>query len=162
MNNEYIKVGMADYKIGTGDDVLVTLGLGSCVGIVLYDKFKRIGGMAHIMLPSSKEIKNNANKAKFADTALEEMLYEIVKMGAIKGRIIAKIAGGAQMFSIAAKGTTLNIGQRNVDAVKEKLGELRIPIIAEDTLGNYGRTIEFSCSNGDLKIRSVGKGTKII
>jgi len=90
MNNEYIKVGMADFKIGAGDDVLVTLGLGSCVGIVLYDKFKRIGGMAHIMLPSSKEIRNNANRAKFADTALDEMLFEIVKKRSHQGQDYCK------------------------------------------------------------------------
>lgn len=84
MMNNLIKVGMADYKIGKDYDSLITLGLGSCVGIVLYDKFKKIGGMAHIMLPNSKDIKNNSNKAKFADTALKEMLNDMIKQGASK------------------------------------------------------------------------------
>ncbi|SHG93200.1 chemotaxis protein CheD [Tepidibacter thalassicus] len=157
-----IKVGMADYKIGKENDILITLGLGSCVGIVLYDKFKKVGGMAHIMLPSSKEIKNNSNKAKFADTAIEELITDMIKKGASKNRLTAKIAGGAQMFNISIKSDTLNIGKRNVIAVKEKLSEHKISIIGEDVLGNYGRTIEFNCYNGELAIKAIGKGRKII
>ncbi|MCT4585466.1 MAG: chemotaxis protein CheD [Peptostreptococcaceae bacterium] len=157
-----IKVGMADYKIGKKEDILVTLGLGSCVGIILYDKVKKIAGMAHIMLPSSKEIKNNSNKAKFADTAIEEMLKELISEGVSKTRLTSKIAGGAQMFNIASKSDTLNIGKRNVISVKEKLSDLRISIIAEDTLGNHGRTIEFNCDTGELLIKSIGKGKQIL
>lgn len=161
MNNS-IKIGMADYKVGKENDTLITLGLGSCVGIVLYDKSKKIAGMAHIMLPSSKEIKNNSNKAKFADTALDALLEDMIKIGASKNRLIAKIAGGAQMFSISLKSDNLNIGKRNVIAVKDKLQEMRISIISEDVLGNFGRTIEFSCNDGDLSIKTIGQGKKII
>jgi len=157
-----IKVGMADYKMGKETDVLITLGLGSCVGIILYDKMKKIGGMAHIMLPSSREIKNNSNRAKFADTAIDDLLESMIKMGASKNRLIAKIAGGAQMFSVSLKSDNLNIGKRNVIAVKEKLSDMRISIIAEDVLGNFGRTIEFNCSDGGLSIKTIGQGKKII
>lgn len=160
--NDVIKVGMADYKTGKENDALITLGLGSCVGIILYDRIKKIGGMAHIMLPSSKEIKNNSNRAKFADTALDDLLEAIIKMGASKNRLIAKIAGGAQMFSVSLKSDNLNIGRRNVIAVKEKLADLRISIIAEDVLGNFGRTIEFNCNDGELSIKTIGQGKKII
>lgn len=160
--NDLIKVGMADFKLGKDEEVLITLGLGSCVGIILYDSSKKIGGMAHIMLPSSKEIKNNSNKAKFADTAIDEMLGQLLSKGVSKLRITAKIAGGAQMFNIPSRKSTLNIGERNVVAVKEKLKLLKIPIIAEDVLGNHGRTIEFNCLNGELAIKSIGKGKKII
>lgn len=159
---DYIKVGMADYKTASGEQILITLGLGSCVGIAIYDKNKKIAGMAHIMLPSSKEIRNNSNKAKFADTALEEMLKEIIKIGASRSMLRAKIAGGAQMFSISSKASSLNIGKRNVDAVKQKLKELKIPIISEDVLGNHGRTIEFNCFNSELKIKTIGQGLKTI
>lgn len=160
--NNLKKVGMADFKLGRDDEALITLGLGSCVGIVLYDSSKKIGGMAHIMLPSSKEIKNNSNKYKFADTAIDEMIEEMLSLGVSKMRLIAKIAGGAQMFNIPSKKTTLNIGERNVIAVKEKLKTLKIPIIAEDVLGNHGRTIEFNCLNGELAIKSIGKGKTVI
>lgn len=157
-----IKVGMADYKVLKGEGELITLGLGSCVGIILYDPNTRIAGMAHIMLPSSQNMRNQTNLAKFADTCLDIMFQELIKMGANKSRMVSKIAGGAQMFSISLKNENLNIGKRNVIAVKEKLAELRIPIVAEDVHGNYGRTIRFNPMNGELHIKSIGKGEQII
>jgi len=100
---EIIKVGMADYKIAKSPDSLITLGLGSCVGVVIYDKTKQIAGMAHIMLPSSEEIKNNSNKMKFADTCIDMMMADLLKQGVNKSLLKAKIAGGAQMFSVSLK-----------------------------------------------------------
>src|SRR5690554_3920898 len=96
---EIFKVGMADYKAIKSTGILTTLGLGSCVGIALYDKINKVAGLAHIMLPSSLEIKNNSNKAKFADTAIEELIKEMLFLGASKKYIVAKLAGGSQMFS---------------------------------------------------------------
>lgn len=157
-----IKIGMADYKIGTQSDILITLGLGSCIGIVIYDDTKNIAGMAHIMLPSSSEIKNNSNKLKFADTCLDLMMEELTAKKVNKRSLKAKIAGGAQMFSVSLNSQSLNIGSRNAAAVKEKLKSLGIPIIAEDILGNYGRTIKFSCDTNQLHIKSIGKGEHII
>ena len=157
-----IKVGMADYKIAKSPDSLITLGLGSCIGIVIYDKVKQIAGMAHIMLPSSQEIKNNSNKMKFADTCLDLMMADLLKANVNKSSLKAKIAGGAQMFSISLKSDTLNIGKRNAMAVKEKLKALNIPIVAEDILGNSGRTITFDVSTTNLHIKSIGKGESII
>ena len=89
-----IKVGMADLSTAKEPDILTTLGLGSCVGIALYDPSTKVGGLAHIMLPDSKQIKNNENKAKFADTAIEVLVQAMIKKGARKNRIVAKIAGG--------------------------------------------------------------------
>lgn len=157
-----IKVGMADLKVCKAPDVLTTLGLGSCVGIALYDKSAKIAGLAHIMLPSSLEIRNNANKAKFADTALDILLEEMIKLGVKKSQIQAKIAGGAQMFSFNTNNDVLKVGERNVIATKAKLKELGIRIIAEDTGGNYGRTIELDPSSGDLLIKTIGSGTTVI
>jgi len=143
-------------------DSLTTLGLGSCVGIAIYDKRTKIAGLAHIMLPSSKEIRNNANKAKFADTALDILIGELEKMGVRKSQLQAKIAGGAQMFSFNTNNDVLKVGQRNVIATKKKLKELGIRIVAEDTGGNYGRTIELDPTTGDLLIKTIGSGTSII
>lgn len=157
-----IKIGMADYKVGEKDNILVTLGLGSCVGVIIYDYGNNIAGMAHIMLPSSKEIKNNSNKMKFADTCIDLMMEDLIKKKINRGALKAKIAGGAQMFSVSLNSDSLNIGKRNVIAVKEKLKELRIPIVAEDVFGNHGRTIRFNCSNYDLNIKSIGKGETVI
>ncbi|GAB6088212.1 chemotaxis protein CheD [Alkaliphilus crotonatoxidans] len=158
-----IKVGMADLKVVKEPDILTTLGLGSCVGIALYDRIKQIAGLAHIMLPSSIQIKNNQNKAKFADTAIEMLIEEMVKQGASQGRLTAKIAGGAQMFSFGSSGSDLmKIGHRNTIATKEILNQFNIPILSEDTGGNYGRTIEFYSVNGDLLVKTIGYGVKTI
>ncbi len=157
-----VKIGMADYKIGTQNDVLITLGLGSCIGIIIYDEIRNIAGMAHIMLPSSNEIKNNSNKLKFADTCLDLMMQELAAHKVNRRSLKAKIAGGAQMFSVSLNNQSLNIGSRNAAAVKEKLKSLNIPIISEDILGNYGRTIKFSCNTNQLHIKSIGKGEHII
>lgn len=160
--NKTIKVGMADLNIAKTPDLLTTLGLGSCVGICLYDKVTKISGLAHIMLPSSKEIKNNSNKAKFADSGIDELIHLMKKEGANKNNLIAKIAGGSQMFNFNSKNDMLRIGERNVNATKEKLKELNIRIIAEDTGGNFGRTIVFDSDDGSLNIRTIGHGEKTI
>ncbi len=157
-----IKVGMADMKITKAPNKLTTLGLGSCVGFVFYDKKNKIGGLAHIMLPSSIEIRNNSNKAKFADTAAELMLNEMLSIGALKKNIIAKLAGGAQMFSFSSNNDILKIGERNIKAVKKKLHELNIPVLSQDTGGNFGRTIELNTDNGNLLVKTIGHGKKII
>lgn len=153
-----IKVGMAELKMIQEPGILTTLGLGSCVGIILYDQAIKIGGLVHIMLPSSKQIKNNENKAKFADTGIQFLLDKMLGKGCEKSRIIAKITGGSQMFSFQSNNDMMKIGKRNVLATKEVLNFLKIPIIAEDTGGNYGRTIEFHTTNGNLIIKTIGHG----
>ena len=106
---EVIKVGMADWKTCKGDDGVMTVGLGSCVGIAIRDPATGIGGLAHIMLPDSKEIVNNTNRPKFADTGIEDMVNALTRMGASRFRMVAKLAGGAQMFTgVDRKSTRLN------------------------------------------------------
>lgn len=143
-------------------NVITTLGLGSCIGIALYDPVTRIGGLAHIMLPDSTKIRNNANIAKFADTGITELVNQMVRAGASRQRMVAKIAGGARMFEVAGTNTIGNIGQKNAEASKQKLRELGIRLIAEDTGLNYGRTVELHCATGEYYIKSVGKPLKII
>src|SRR5690554_1005752 len=116
-----IKVGMADLKIAKYPEILTTLGLGSCVGIALYDKSIQLIGLAHIMLPCSKQIKNNTNKAKFADTAINLLLDEMIRFGGNRNRFVAKIAGGAQMFSFGGNSDVMKIGLRNAQATKKLL-----------------------------------------
>ncbi|TCS82962.1 chemotaxis protein CheD [Tepidibacillus fermentans] len=158
-----IKVGMADLNTVTAPNRIRTTGLGSCVGIVLYDPVTRIGGMAHIMLPSSEMVRvGKINKAKYADTAIPLLLDEMTNLGAKKGLIIAKIAGGAQMFQFQSQNDMMRIGPRNVEATKETLKKLGISIVAEDTGGNFGRTIELDTLSGILYIRTVNKGVQEI
>lgn len=157
-----IRVGMADLNVCSSPDALTTLGLGSCVGIVLYDSTRKIAGMAHVMLPDSTRIRSNENVAKFADTGIDELVRRLEKMGVPKKRLVAKIAGGAQMFAFSSENSMLCVGKRNVEATKEKLKSLDIRIISEDTGDSYGRTIEFYPENGNLLIKTVGKEEKII
>lgn len=161
--SEIIKVGMADWKICSGQDGVTTLGLGSCVGIAIRDPGSGIGGLAHIMLPDSNEIRNNSNRPKFADTGIADMVDAMVKEGANRNRLVAKIAGGAQMFAFgSAKSDMIRVGERNVLASKKTLSEMKIPLLAEDTGETYGRTVIFYPENGNFIIRAVGKPEKMI
>lgn len=160
--SEMVRVGMADLNICTAPNAITTLGLGSCVGIILYDPAKKIAGMAHIMLPDSTKVKMNVNKAKFADTGIDLLLERLQEAGANRRSLLAKIAGGAQMFAFRSNNDMLRIGERNVEATKEKLKQLGINIIAEDTGCNYGRTIEFYPETSELIIKAVGKQKRII
>lgn len=157
-----IKVGMADLNICKCPEVITTLGLGSCIGIAIYDPVTKIGGLAHIMLPDSTQMKNNSNIAKFADTGITELVRLMVSNGANKGRLVAKIAGGAKMFEVSGLSQVGNIGQRNAEASRAKLKQLGIRLLAEDTGLNYGRTVELHTDTGEFYIKSVGKPIKII
>ncbi len=161
--SEVIKVGMADLKICPYPNKITTLGLGSCVGIALYDSTTKMAGLAHIMLPDSTQIRNNTNIAKFADTGIEELIRQMVVAGASRNRLTAKIAGGAQMFSVKSGATDLmRVGDRNVEAVKKFLAKEKIKILAEETGANYGRTVIFDSETGGYTIKSVGRPDKII
>lgn len=160
--SEIIKVGMADLNICKSPDGITTLGLGSCVGIAVRDPQTGVGGLAHIMLPDSTQIQNNSNIPKFADTGIDDLVKKVVAAGASRSRLVAKIAGGAQMFSFTSSSSLGRVGDRNVEAVKKKLNELRIPILAEDTGKNYGRTVIFYPENGNFVIRAVGQPEKVI
>jgi chemotaxis protein CheD len=156
-----IKVGMADMNVAHLTGVLKTTGLGSCVGVTLYDPRAKVAGMAHVMLPSSGIAREGSlNKSKYADTAIPEMIKRMEQHGASVLRLEAKLAGGAQMFAFAGNHDTMRIGPRNVESCKEMLKKYSIPVKAEDTGANYGRTIEFDCETGLLLIRSVQQGVK--
>lgn len=157
-----VRVGMAEMNICFAPETIATLGLGSCVGIVLYDPQIKMAGLVHVMLPDSNKIIHNENKAKFADTGIRTLLEQMQRGGASRNRIVAKIAGGAQMFLFQSKSDLLRIGDKNVEASKEELHKLNIPIIAEDVGKNYGRTIIFDPEQGELIIKSVGKDVKKI
>jgi len=159
---EMIKVGMADLQVCKSPDVLTTLGLGSCVGVALYDPITKVSGLLHLMLPDSTKIRNNENLAKFADTGIQELVRQMLFIGANRSRIVAKIAGGAQMFAMKSTNDLLRVGERNIEAAKENLVKSNIQIIGEETGFNYGRTVELYAENGSFIIKSVGKPLKTI
>src|SRR5574344_871770 len=147
---QIIKVGMADLNICISPDGITTLGLGSCVGIAIRDPATKIGGLAHIMLPDSHEIRNSTNIPKFADTGITELVRQIVAKGAARDRLVAKIAGGAQMFAFQNTNANMRVGDRNVAATLKTLKELNIRVLAQDTGDSYGRTVIFYPETGDF------------
>jgi len=156
-----IVVGMADLKVAKHPDTLTTLGLGSCVGITLFDRAKKIGGMAHCMLPTYKGFEGQ-NIAKFVDSAVIELINQLVRIGASRTALVAKIAGGAHMFGRSQNSDMLKIGERNAAAGLAILRQLSIPVQANDTGGSHGRTIELDIETGALRIKTVGAGEKFI
>ncbi|NJD53755.1 MAG: chemotaxis protein CheD [Candidatus Methanoperedens sp.] len=158
--SEKIVIGIAELVVVHNPAVLVTIGLGSCVAISIRDPIARYGGLSHILLPTITEANNKSNPMKFADSAIEMVVEMLLEKGCLKSRLEAKIAGGAKMFNIG--NNSINIGERNVEAVKKKLSEFKIPIIASDTGSNYGRTVEFNIATGIMTVKSAFHETKEI
>ncbi|HBT79487.1 MAG: chemotaxis protein CheD [Selenomonas sp.] len=159
---ELIRVGMADYKVGKAPATLISYGLGSCIGVSLYDPQLKIGGLLHIMLPDSKQARSSDNPAKFADTGLPLMLEDVLKLGASRSRLVAKIAGGAQMFAFANATDIMRVGARNAEAITKLLQEEHIPLKAQDVGGTYGRTVSIDLNTGLYTVRTIAKGEKQI
>ena len=167
MDKSDVIIGIAQLHVAKAPGRIVTIGLGSCVGVTLYDSINQIGGMVHIMLSDSKKfsICNNgeiAMKGKYADTGIEELLLQMEAAGANKDNIVAKIAGGAQMFEVKEGNDLLSIGEKNIEAAKNVLHEKNIRIVAEDTGLDYGRTIELNLDDGTLLVRTVNQKEKYI
>lgn len=159
--NQVVKVGISDMNVVHPPGKIRTAGLGSCVGVVLYDELTHIAGLLHVMLPDSSLAKaDQQNAAKFADTGIPALIKELSRQGAGTRRLKAKIAGGAQMFQFKSGSDLMKIGPRNIAAVKKQLKAAQIPLMAEETGGNSGRTIEFDSTTLLLHIRTVNKGEK--
>ena len=154
MEGTLINVGVAQVKIAKEPVILRTI-LGSCVGICIYDRIKKVGGLAHILLPN--DTSNGATIEKFADTAIPFLVQQLLKEGAKKEFMSAKIAGGASMFKFEAYVTLGQIGERNIEETKKMLDKLKIPLVDEDTGGFAGRVIDFYLDDGHLKVKASGQ-----
>jgi chemotaxis protein CheD len=160
--SEILKVGIADLSVTNSPNKIITVGLGSCIGITLYDKVKKNGGLLHIMLPDSSQFSSVTNPYKFADLGVPILLKKVLDLGAKKTDIIAKIAGGAAMFKFSDSSMNMDIGKRNIIAVKKILEELGIPLIKDETGGNKGRTIILDCETGCVLLKTIGEEAKEI
>lgn len=161
--SQVVKVGIAQMDVVKLPNTIRTSGLGSCVGVVLYDETTKVAGLVHIMLPDSSLGRTETlNVAKFADTGIKALIDILKLEGVHSFRLKAKIAGGAQMFKFTSDKDSMRIGPRNVEAVKNELKRNGIPIVAEDTGGNSGRTIEFNPATCKLNIRTVNQGVSEI
>lgn len=164
MDRKIVNVGIGQLKVAKAPVVLVTHNLGSCVGVALYDFYHKIGGLAHITLPSYLAIDNLQNKnPKFADSAIPLMIKEMEEMGAQRSFMIAKIAGGADMFGLSSDAPfDLDIGRRNVEAVKHCLQKYGIKVVAEEVLGSIPRTMELELATGKVVLRTAQRETRFL
>ena len=156
-----LRVKVADYAVATGGTI-ATIGLGSCVAIVLYDSQAGVGGMAHVLLPDEQMSRDRSNPAKFPATVVPILVGEMQSLGAIESRLRAKIVGGASMFGTLIPAGGINIGERNVVAVREVLAVAKIPIVAEDTGSDYGRSVFLNVADGAVEVRSVRRGSRVL
>lgn len=156
---QIIKVGLAEIKTARPPHILRTSGLGSCVGVVVYNEKLHLAAMAHVMLPDSSLARDKPfREGKYANTAVQT-LHEMLTHHGVLGRLKAKIAGGSQMFQFQSDNELMRIGKRNIDAVKDHLLKFNIQLVAEDVGGNTGRTIEFNPETFMLSVRKVNAGT---
>ena len=151
---EQYKVGIADYKITEAPNSLITIGLGSCVGVALFNPKNKTGSLLHVMLPDSTGFSDTSKWPKFADLAIPRVVDE---MSGDPSDLVAKIAGGASLFNFSSQNETLQIVKRNIDMVKKQLEELNIPILGEHIGGNSGRTMKVDLENFDVAVRLVNR-----
>ena len=155
-------VKVADWAAERGDGVIVTLGLGSCVAIMLHDAERKAGAMAHILLPSRSLAHDTSNLAKFPDSAVPLLVERLKALGAEPRRLVAKLAGGASMFSQLMTPGTIQMGERNIVAARNALRAASIPIVREAVGGERGRSVRFHVKDGRVEIRSVGADAETI
>jgi chemotaxis protein CheD len=157
-----VKVDVAQFRVGQAPIRIMTMALGSCLGIVLYDPEARIGALAHAMHPRRKRVKNNMNRAKFVDSVIPLLVERMLQWGARREKIVAKIFGGARMFDgFTGCHGVLQIGDENIVAAREVLHELGISLIAECVGGRTGRTIVLDVSDGSVLVRRVNDTEEI-
>jgi len=157
-----ILVKVAEHAVATGDDTLVTIGLGSCVAIMLYERTARVGGLAHVLLPSDNMARDRTNRAKFALSAVPLLVGEMVKLGAQPRLITAKLVGGASMFAALLPSGGINVGERNVQASRQALSAVNIPVLAEDVGSDHGRSVFFHLADGRVDVRSLKRGNRVL
>lgn len=158
-----VRVGVAQFHLGYAPVRMMTMALGSCIGIVLHDSSAGVGALAHAMLPRCERVKNNANRAKFVDTVIPILMKQMIRRGARQDRIVAKLFGGARMFDTfkECKGV-LQIGDENIVTAREVLAKLGIPVVGECVGGTSGRTIIFNVADGSVRVRYVDNTEELL
>jgi chemotaxis protein CheD len=157
-----IPVRVGEAKVATGNTVLFIIGLGSCVGIALYDSGARIGGLAHVMLPHPRNARKPTPPGRFASTAVEFLIAEMEQAGAQRGRLFARMVGGASMFEDILADDGPALGTRNVEAAHAALAEANIPLQGELVGGRHGRTINFYMEDGRIVVTSVSHADAVL
>lgn len=162
MTDTPMAVNLGELKSSrTKGQVLVCYGLGSCIGLALIDPQTGATALAHVVLPDSN-LSRGANfpPGRYADTAVPAALEELALLGAQRARVVAKMVGGARILKGTIPGSQLDIGSKNIEATRVALAKHSIPILAEDTGGNYGRTMQIFAGTGKVMVSTVGRGGK--
>ncbi len=150
-----LSVGMGEMMVAESPSLLRAVGIGSCIAVILYDESSAIGGLAHVVLPCMAESKDKSNPARFIDVAVDMMKGEMKKQNARIQHIKAKIFGGANMFpEIILSDSSMDIGRRNISAIRKELKKHKIDIIAEEVGDNYGRSILFDTEDGSVIVKA--------
>lgn len=160
MSGREVLVRVADLRTGGPEDVLVTVGLGSCVAILLYDAEARVGGLAHVLLPSPALARHDGNPAKFPQSAVPRLLELMTEGGARRERITARLAGGASMFAALAPPGTVQMGERNLTAARQALNNHGVPLVGEAVGGDFGRTVRLRVLDGQVEVSTVFHGVQ--
>lgn len=155
-------VGLSEIYVGKEGENIITVGLGSCVGVIIYDDKNKIFGLAHIMLSDSTQFKNVQNIGKYVDLAIPELIRQVIKNGALRKNLKCKLTGGASMFNFSDTSLISDIGKRNVIKAREVLLKEKIEIISEDVFGTKGRRISINTSTGEIFVKMVGGETRVI
>jgi chemotaxis protein CheD len=157
-----ILVRVADLRSARGDAVLSSVGLGSCVVVMLHDPKSAVGGLAHVLLPSRSLTRSGDNPGRFPQTAVPVLIEEMLALGADRRRLVARLVGGASMFANLVPAGSMQMGDRNVIAMREVLNQYAIPIVGEAVGGNCGRSVWFHVADGRVVVRTVGQHEELL
>lgn len=148
------RVGIAEYRLASAPEILAAHGLGSCVAVTLYDPVRKVGGLAHALLPAPVPEVSDAHPATYVATAVQEMVVGLEGEGSSRADLVAKLVGGSRMFD-NYNARIVSVGERNLEKAFEVLAGLGIPVHGQETGGNCGRSLEFDLNNGEVKVRKV-------
>lgn len=157
---DVVPIGIGEMHVSDKPgDVLVAYGLGSCVGVVIHDPIGKVGGMVHVALPESLSAPRSEERPdarRYADVGVPMLVGEVLRLGGMKARLVARIAGGAKMFDVTPELAFMDIGARNSVAVRAELEAMGIPIVAEDIGGADGRTLRYVVGREQVFVRKLG------
>jgi chemotaxis protein CheD len=152
---------MGEWVVSREGGVLACIGLGSCIGLALVDRFTGVAGLAHVMLPEAPRA-DVEQPGKYADRAVPALVEALLELGAGRTRLEAALVGGAQMFAFGSVGGH-DIGARNEEAVRGHLEAVRIPVRAAATGGDRGRSMKVYASDGYVFCReSAGESVDLL
>lgn len=154
-----IHVGISALEVAKAPATLAALALGSCVAVILHDPLAKVGGLAHVLLPSTSVGRPRVDApGRHMPTAVARLQEEVINLGAVQRRLTARLVGGASMFATLQPAGSIQMGERNVHAARSVLHQLGIRLVGEAVGGDFGRTVDFDVATGRVVITSYAHG----